>query len=306
MKQKSFKQHLSNLSESEREWIYMLDFMVPVKPGYFDFQETATVYRVAGLQSAKNIKKREGKKGIYTGFTKGSTGVSRGIFSGAQYLWVLEGKIQLDSDHDFYTRLDRNGYRWFKSTAFKNMMEVKVKEYFKEKTLEGYSWSYYKNYLTDEKVSKKEQGERKRDFIKWYYDTSKKIIKYYGKDIVKEIKDKYSEGSHSYANNEILFNEYKIIGAYIISDYSEKEIYTEGMDYWVLTDDGTPYQYFAEELKKYKIPQLGFIFKDDIKYIDKDKGKTPDKFKFKFDIDLKKLEKEIRKRIEREFKQNNS
>jgi hypothetical protein len=303
MKVKDFKQYLT---ETEKEWVYMLDLMVPVKPGYFDFQGTEIIYRVSGLQSPRNMKKREGKKGIYTGFTKGSTGVSRGIFSGSQYLWELEGKVQLDSDHDFYTRLDRNGYRWFKSTAFKNMMEVKVKEYFKEKNLEGYSWSFYNAYLTDEKVSKKEQGERKRDFIKWYYDESKKIIKYYGKDIVKEIKDKYKDQTAGYNNNEILFNEYKIIGAYIISDYSEKEIYTEGMDYWVLTDFGTPYQYRIEELKKYKIPQLGFIYKQDIAKIDKDKGKTPDKFKFKSNIDVKKLEKEIRKRIEREFKQNNS
>jgi hypothetical protein len=293
---KSFKQHLLYLSESEREWVYMLDLMVPVKPGYFDFQETETVYRVAGLQSAKNIKKREGKKGIYTGFTKGSTGVSRGIFSGSQYLWVLEGKVQLDSDHDFYTRLDRNGYRWFRSTEFKNMMEVKVKEYFKEKNLEGYSWSYYQNYLTDEKVDKKEQGERKRDFIKWYYDTSKKIIKYYGKDIVKEIKDKYKDPTAGYANDEILFNEYKIIGAYIISNYSEKEIYTEGMDYWVFTMEGDPFSQQIQELKKNKIPQLGFIFKEDISNIDKDLGRTPEKYKF--DIDIKKLNKEIRNGLE--------
>jgi len=142
MKQKSFKQHLLYLSESEREWVYMLDLMVPVKPGYFDFQTIETVYRVAGLQSARNVKKREHKKGIYTGFTKGSTGVASGIFSGVQFLWELEGKIQYDSGYDFYTRLDRNGYRWFRSTAFKNMMEVKVKEYFKEKNLKGYSWSY--------------------------------------------------------------------------------------------------------------------------------------------------------------------
>jgi hypothetical protein len=293
----TFKQHLLNLNESEKEWEYMLDFMVPVKPGYFDFQETTTVYRIAGIQSPSDMKKREGKKGIYTGFTKGSTGVSRGIFSGSKYLWELEGKVQFDSEHDFYTRLDRNGYRWFKSEFFEKKMEVKVKEYFKKRNLEGYSWSFYNEYL--DKENPKIRGERKRDFIKWYYDESKKLIKKYNKEIIQEVKEKHKNPTAGYDNDEVLFNEYKIIGAYITTAFKEKETFTSGVDTWSIINEPEPFKQQVDNLKKNNIKNLGFIYLSDIIKIDKDKGKTPNKYKF--NISLEKLTKEIEKDMQKNF-----
>ncbi len=273
MKFKEYLKEAHKEKESHKEWEMMLDLYVPLKPSYFKLKKNI-VYRIAGENSAKNILKNQKKKILYSGFWNGSEALSRGISSGGDFLWELEGDIVFRGEYDFFTYLDRNGYKWFSSNYFKTKMRPRIEKYFEKnwgnKILGGWYASLVGTYFkgTDLQMAqnspelKKIIGKRKQDFIKWYYDESKKILNL--KKSIKIIKDEIeSNKSITWQNDEVVFNNYIVKGVFI-TIANNKNI--------------TRLQSLYDTIKDLNIKFKGFIKQTDISMINVEKGIKPDKF----------------------------
>ena len=288
---KTFKHFLNENRPPNKEWNYMLDAYMPIKPGFFkDFknQKKQTVYRVAGYKSPKNIKKYENKKGMFSGFTKSSDGVAQGIYSGATYLWVVEANIEFESNYDMYIQTDRNGFKWLNNSTFSNYMYKEMKKYFN-------NLGIYNNrgnmlvYLDGESIDSKTSGKRKKDFIAWYYDTAKQIIKTHKKVLLKSIEDTlYASLDNTYLNNELIFNEYKVKEVYIISNIN-KNIWDDYKKSPVLAYNHDYRKDEYNELVKvgFKDKFKGFILNTDVAGINE--KNPPSKYAFKPKESLQKI-----------------
>jgi hypothetical protein len=258
----------------------MLDGYLPItNPLYKNFKKSALVYRIAGENSPSNIKKNENKKTLWSGFTKGSIGIAKGIYSGNTYLYEIEGDILLESELDFYTKLDRNGNKWFYSKTdnfikFQDEIIKKIEKYLNSegKEKEQDTWMYLNSRKLDQKV----KAERKRKFIKWYYDTVKKIItKPFISKIINDI-NKSRNIVGDYTNDEVIFNNYKVKGAYIVTNFAE---FTDDIiKNYALFEEPDPFGEYINALEK--IPFLGFIFDQNIIKIDTEKKKYASDFAF--------------------------
>ena len=218
-----FKEYLNEYINDKKEWEFMLDYYVPLKPYYFD-NKKQKVYRIAGEKSLNNMIKNQNTKTMYSGFTKSSNDLSTGIYSGGDYLYELYANVVFKAEYDFFTNIDRNGYKWFSSGVFKYKIIPLVDKYFenkiefyKNKISKSTDYNVIYTYLNATDITgkdhKKTKGKRKQDFIKWYYDTSKKLLT---KDLLKEIKQEIiSNKSITYSNDEVVFNDYKITGIFI-------------------------------------------------------------------------------------------
>jgi hypothetical protein len=183
-----------------------------------------------------------------------------------------------------YTKTDRNGFKWIYHTTFSDYMLPEVVKFFENKGIK-FDFSSSRLYLDDKSLDPKIRGERKREFIKWYYDTSKKIIKKHGQKIIDAVKKTTASSVDSHFNNdEIVFSQYKVKGVYVIVDIRKKDFenYQKELDY--LKDFGLDLFLETEcnNLKKTGYDKLfkGLLDKQDVPGIDKDKGRTPDKFAF--------------------------
>ena len=308
-----FKEYLNEYIKNStmKEWTLMLSAKMPVKPGYlYEEPKRTTVYRIAGEDSIKDIKKYEGKKGLWSGFTVGSKGIANGIFSGGAYIWELDANVQLESSLDAYTTLDRNGYKWVESKAFELKIMPLMKEYFVKEI------KTYNSKITIQNISKMDMllhlkekdkdGKKRRvqKFVKWYYGVSKDIMKKYKNDIIKYFKDQIPISKNDYyKNDEIIFNEYRIKGAYIVSDDFKKDFIQGIKDLvdFAMSPSDIPIIHHYEELKKSDIPFLGFIYKEQITKID---PKHPAS-KYKFDIDMNEVIREVQSKIDFINKINN-
>jgi hypothetical protein len=111
-------------------------------------------------------------------------------------------------------------------------------------------------------------GKRKQKFIKWYFDEAKKFLDN-PKNIEKIIKNQ-TEGS-DYTHDEVIFNNYKIIGAYVIGPRMLKSKTKYDLD--VVEYNITSVLDAYDTLNEAKIKYLGTILEIDIKKIDLEKGK---------------------------------
>ena len=280
-----FKKYLESLDLNEyirnnytTEWSRMLEYKMPIKPGYFRKEPRKTVYRVAGVESARSIKQRQGRKNLLVGFTRGSTGLSQGYMSGSGVLYELDVQPVLSFDIDITTETDRNGYKWIESDVFARKMSIEItssKELLKKI---GYNSGYVSpqmiiKYLeADKDIPSKEAGKHKQFFIKWYYGISKKILNQYKDQILEELMKKYKGRYYSdLSNDEIVFNDYKVKGFWLISSSKPEEV-TDAYLSWRIDD--------TKPLKKTGFKFKGFIYNQDILYIDISKGRTADKYSF--------------------------
>ena len=313
-----FKEYLKILAEylnQPKEWEYMIGSYIPIKPGYFD-EGTQTVYRIAGINSASDMVKNQGKKGMWSGFTKGSSGLSGGIYSGGDFLYELKANVTFKGANDLWSHIDRNGYKWVDANESTHKITKAVSKYFT--SLPDFVKVYGRkpaNVMFDEKkaylegtgkfkATKKEIGIRKRDFIKWYYGFMKKFVNIHKEDLKKEISQSSLDNSMNgmkYNNDEIIFNDYTIKGLYIISDQEDEESFftSYALNYHTGAKDAL-YGKQIETVKKYKLPYKGFIYRGDIENI-----KLPNNpaSKYVFNIPLKKIE-EFRKHLEEQQKRN--
>ena len=93
----NFKRYLKEYidASSNKEYDMMLSGWMPITPSLMDKFKIRyePIYRVAGLNSPKTEKKYENKKKVFSGFTKGSLGISSGAISGDIYLYEKSGEL---------------------------------------------------------------------------------------------------------------------------------------------------------------------------------------------------------------------
>jgi hypothetical protein len=300
-----FKEYLKEYIKTNdgKEWEGMLRYRVPIKPGFFK-EKRGLVYRIAGENSPNNIKKNEGKKKEFSGFTKGSEPLSKGIFSGGAYIYELDANIVYDHEKDIFSQIDRNGYKWFDSVPFYKKIKPLVLKYFGEKTDK-------KDVMKIDMLKYLNQsGNNKKDFIKWYFDISKKLLK--DKKLINDIYNEVIVPMPVYTNDEVIFNNYTVKGAYIITDIIradkktfEEDVVNLGSSAFYYENDPKPVDIIKEResledgLKKANIKYLGTLMREDIVYIDVRKNRTAERYAFFPDFD--KIKKEFERRWKADY-----
>jgi len=208
-----------------KEWQLMAKLAVPLSPSLLQELEVdiPKAYHVTDLKGFKNLLKLQGKRKDVACFTRGSEGISRGALTNGSILTEVSGKSSFMADKDFKSKLDRNGIRWIEAygdvggeefskdsiifNKFSKIMEDKILHKYSIKKIEDMY-----NLLTDT-MSGKEKGE----FIKWYFDESKKIM---NKSFIKDVRDtiKRFRGSprNPYSNNELFIHDIKILNVFVI------------------------------------------------------------------------------------------
>ena len=243
------------LQESQlgKEWEYASKGYMPLTPSILKRFETKIdkCYYICSIEDLYTLYKLQNKKKDISAFTIGSKGLSNGIYSNAKILVELEGYTSFHSPNDLETIRDRNGLKWLRndlpgdfSLYIRNNFSVKMWKVFTEK----YDCSFFDLSSTIKKLD----GKGKVEFIKEYFDLSKKII---DKKLLDNIKDIIQKDYHKeYTNDELLLHNFKILKWYYIEgDETYKEIKNE-----------------LEKLNKYKKDYAGMIPKEIIENITSD------------------------------------
>lgn len=251
------KEILSDINEgkfidhryAQKEWALAAKMMLPLAPSILkDFEkEVKGVYHVCKIEDLKNIIKMQGKRRDIATFSKGSSGISHGTSGVADVMVILDGKTSFSAELDFNSILDRNGYRWLglysgKEYVVNNKFSVKMRP-----LMEKYL-GVYRHQMEDTVFNM--TGKEKAKFIKWYYDTSKKMLT---KKLLKEIADDLAKGFEGgFNNDEILLHNFKIKGIYIIDPEVPRNEYSR---------DNPNVTVQAKKLlmQKLKIPYTGII-----------------------------------------------
>ena len=228
---------------------------MPLTPSIMkDFEHfIPKTYHVTSFKNVDNIMKLQGKRKDIPTFTKGSYGLSRGAIENSDVLFTLEGYSSFDASLDFESVLDRNGHRWLNpdkdyDMVVNNKFKVPMyKEIIKEYDL--------KDRFSIESFIFNLDNKEKAKFIKFYFDTSKKLTT---KTLINDIKKSISNGmAGSFGNNEILLHNFKVNKLQIIIDDADEEY-----------ELAKEYEEKMIELKKYsKVRCNDYIIREDIEKI---------------------------------------
>jgi len=242
-----------------KEWQLMAKLSLPLSPSLLQELESDVpkAYHVTDLNGFKNLSKLQGKRKDVACFTRGSEGISKGALTNGSILAEVSGKSSFMADKDFKSKLDRNGIRWIEAygdvggeefsrdsiilNKFSKIMEDKILHKYSIKRIE-----YMYNLLTDS-MSGKEKGE----FIKWYFDESKKIMnKSFISDVRDTIKRFRSSPRNPYSNNELFIHDIKILNVSVI-DTNNDWVDPESPDYDEFDEIGNePIQNMLDKLIK--------------------------------------------------------
>ncbi len=279
----SFKSFLEGypLPRANKEWKMMVKGKLPLRDIIIDNTfKVPKAFRVSGLLSLKWTTKQQGQKKQLPAFLRSSKAVAVGAPSGNEILIELEGESDLHLPLDSGTIMSRNGYRWiFDWQLLEKMLPdwhdnitKELKGYFKKNYPNEINLIYgsdtYSQAVIIDHIDTYWTGKEKADFIKWYFDTTKKITKkenIYEK-LKKAVQEWYDIGS--FKNDEILLQNYKIKGIWLID-------HTKGLN------SKEEYQEFYRSelkfLKRFKsIKFCGIVSQDDVAKINVEKGKYPE------------------------------
>ena len=299
---KSFKQYLLEKSykikTAPREWEYMLLGALPLNDWIFRKKgiefDVPQAFRIDSTQGMKKFGK-QGKTAQLPVFTKGSTGIANGAKEPPHFLLELEGKSFAKFDLDARTVLDRNGKRWLlpsdhkRNKYFIDISNKILKLVTKKLGIESYK--ALDDIARGDAISmfRKRSGKEKREFIRWYYSTAKKLMPKDFEKKVSQILD--TEVNATYTNDELLLHEYKLKKVWLIEeavetflDYEEGNfLYSEFMD----DETGTFIKFLEKKgmLKKLEnrakehipsgVKYCGIIPRNEIPKIDVSKRKVP-------------------------------
>ena len=242
---KNFKSFLEGypLPRANKEWIMMIKGYLPLKDTIInDTFKVPKAFRVSGILSLKWTVKQQGQKKQLPAFLRGSNAVAFGAPSGNEILIELEGESALHLPVDAGTIMSRNGYRWIFDWMFLQDMLPKwdenikkeLKKYFKENYPNEVNLIYggdsYSQAVIIDHINDYWTGKEKADFIKWYFDTAKKLTKKYNiYDKLKKSVESWYKNS-SFKNDEVILQNYKIKGIWLIDHtkgLNSKEEYQE-------------------------------------------------------------------------------
>jgi len=264
-----FTEKFINNKNAGREWEYMVQGFIPLTPSILQDFETDVdqAWHITARENLKNLKALQGKRKDIPTFKKGSSGLSYGASSGAEIIVNLTGKSSFNTKVDFFSQLDRNGHRWINPMA-QQFSEYNMNNKFSVpmfnkiiKFLEKEFGIKTDRFGLNNKI-KKFNGKDKAKFIKFYFDTSKKMLNSKMLKLIQaEITGSYDDYS-SFTNDEILLHDFKI-------NYVMTIIDSEG-------DEDYPYEDYEEdeilktkkECKKLKLKYDGEMVRSDIILID--------------------------------------
>lgn len=223
-----FKKYLHEYKERDKEYNLMADGYLPLSPSILkDFEMfIPEAYHVTSARGYKHILKIEGTRKDISAFTKGSSGLSFGARESTEVLLKLEGYSSFQAEKDIFSTLDRSGIRWLnpKMSGKDLIVNNKFSVPMKKKMIKYLDVNDRFGILGAIGVlSNKEKGQ----FVKWYFDESKKLIT---KKLLDEIKISISKKhtSGGYSNNEILLHNFTILDEYLVIDkHSDKEVLTD-------------------------------------------------------------------------------
>ena len=198
------------------EWEMASRGMIPMTPSIMkEFEENVdTAYHITNIRGLGVLKKIQKKKKQISAFTKGSNGIARGALSHPDYLVTLSGISSFDADNDIGSALSRNGYRWlYPSTigyAFSEVMQTKI--------VQKYN---LEDYMAIGSYVRELDGKGKHDFVKWYFDMTKKIM---SKKLIKSLRDVIGDNnSEFWDNNEMFMYNIKIKDVKVIVGEDDDE-----------------------------------------------------------------------------------
>ena len=231
------------------------------------------VFHTTNARGLDTVIKLQGKKVDIPTFTRGSEGLAQGARTFTDFVIELEGYSSFSADTDMVTLLDRNGHRWlskhadagvgfdgiiFKSFTVPIMKKLRIKYNFDVEE------RYYMIKEKMEEALENMNGKEKKEFIKFYYDESKKLIT---KSLVQKLKKSLVKAranrSSDFTNDEVLLHNFKIKGVYRV------------VDSWELDDSSKDNEEVMKlrkmkekndkELKNKGVKVLDWIDRDDIK-----------------------------------------
>ena len=203
------ERYIANRS-AEKEWEMASQAYMPMKSSVLaEFvTDIEKAYHTTDLDGLKSLKKLQGKKKTISAFSKGSKGLGSGARTETEVLVTLSGKSTFQAETDFYSSLSRNGYKWLKPTmtekdyvvnnGFSVPMNKKMIKYFK-----------VEDRFEVRAAAEKLDGKGKANFIKWYFDESKKLIT---KKLLAQIQASIAKSyKGDYDNDELFLHEIKIL-----------------------------------------------------------------------------------------------
>jgi hypothetical protein len=192
-------------------------------------RESPIAYHVTDLRGFNTLVKLQGKRKDVACFTRGSEGISKGAITDGTILVKLSGKSSFYSGVDFKSRLDRNGNRWIGKFGDVNYGSENIKDsiIYKEfsKIMKDKIMAIYPiDSITDmwPLLDEYSSGKEKAEFIKWYYDETKKIInKKFIQKVQKNMAKLTGSSGGEYNNDELFLHDFKILEVDIIDKYDE-------------------------------------------------------------------------------------
>ena len=224
-----FKEYLKNLKEyavksGQKEWEMMLWGYLPLKSSLLDtMMYFPKAYRISGPDALKWLVKDQNKKRQVPCFTKGSKGIEFGAVAGNEFLVELNGYSAFEAPIDIMSQISRNGYRW--------LVSGEIIEEFSKKIIPKREKYFLDNFnIPESKIKDSElwTQKAKKEFIKWYFDETKQILK--DEKILYSIKKnllKMFGAGGDFNNNEIFLEQYTITGAWVLinkNNYYEDEL----------------------------------------------------------------------------------
>jgi len=277
----SFKLFLEKYAvpSGSKEWDMMIKGFLPLHHTVLDQEiKVPKAFRVSSFTSLTWTKKGQGKKRQLPCFLKGSKALASGAPSGSDVLIELEGTTSIHLPIDSGTIISRNGYRWIMDTMFlrdfvpewydniTNEMEKWFKKNYPNEVNLIYSPDYYTLRGISDHIDTYWTGKEKQEFIKWYFDTAKKIIKKHNvvDVLVNSVYEWYKHSS--FDNDEVLLQNYKIKGVWVIEIGIPKNFTDMNKE----IDD---YSKFKDFIKKQGLKYCGVATKEEISKIDVKKGR---------------------------------
>jgi len=162
---------------AQNEWKLASLGFLPLTPTIMsEFeQEIDNVYHVTDEEGLKTIKKIQGHKNQISTFSRGGEAISYGVRREAQFLVKLSGKTSFNADSDFNSQLSRNGHKWLdparteKGKVIFNKFSMIMNKLMIKKFK-------VKDRFEVRNVVEKLDVKGKKQFMKWYLDTAKKLI----------------------------------------------------------------------------------------------------------------------------------
>jgi len=213
---------------ASKELDYMANGWIPLSPSILkDFEMNIDqVWHITSRKNLGALKKLQGKRKQLPTFTTGSIGISTGAASGAEILVNLTGKSSFIGKYDFFSKLDRNGLRWLDPMGYTDLtphnkftvpMKAAIVKY-----LEDENFGDDLDRFAISREIKGMSGKEKAKFIKFYIDTSKKMMNKKMMGIINAAIESGYKGD--WTNDEVLLHDFKINYVMTIIDEGGNEM----------------------------------------------------------------------------------